>query len=351
MKTVVMRDNRVQVEEVDIPQPGEGQVLVKSLACGVCGSDLHILRHAGEIFDFYQQVGVVPADTGVEGLEVNLGHEYCAEVVSYGPQTSGDLAIGSRVTSVPFLLSGEQQLGIGAMPGCYGAYSEYFLMSEALLLPVPEELSDEAVALTEPMAVGLHSVNQAAPVPGEAVLVAGCGPIGLACIAALKRQGITNIVASDPQQRARELARQMGASHTVNPLEQDEIAATAKLAGDNRVVILECVGSPRMIPELIMRAPESACIVFTGLHTSEVAFSPAHALVKQLNIKFSYYYSAQEFAECLQALASGDINWQGMVTGRVGIDGVPAAFEVLLQPNQHTKVIIEPWRNGALEDS
>ena len=344
-----MRENRVQVETAAIPEPGSGQVLVRSLACGICGSDLHITRHSQEVFDFYSEVGLVDPAAAENALAIPLGHEFCAEIVAYGPDTEQNLPVGQRVTSIPFLPSEQGNMGVGTTPGVYGAYSEYFILSEALLMPVPEGLADEAVTITEPMAVGLHAVNHGASQPDEVALVAGCGPIGVACIVALKRQGVKTIIASDPQDSARLMAEEFGATHTVNPMEVDEIQYAQDLAGTARVVIFECVGIPSMIPDLIYRAPPEACIVFTGLHTGQVAFSPAHALVKQLNIKYSYYYTPEEFAECLLALGAGEIQWQRLVTGKVGIEGVPDAFDELMKPNSHIKVIIEPWHAGALQ--
>lgn len=348
MKTIMMRDQRVQVEEVPRPEPGPGQVLVRSLACGICGSDLHIVRHSRDIFDFYQEIGLLSADSGSDVLEVSLGHEFCAEVVAYGPDTAQRIAPGRRVTAVPMLLTEGGTVGVGTTPGVYGAYSEYFLLDEALLLPVPDDLPNEAAALVEPLAVGLHAVNTGAPGCDEVALVAGCGPIGLACIAALKRRGVATIVASDPSPRARALAEVFGATHTVDPTSRDELQLAAELAGEQRVVVLECVGIPRMIPDFIARAPGHACIVFTGLHTAPVSMHPAHALVKQLNLKFSYYYTPEEYAECLAALAAGDLPWRQMITGTVGLAGIPAAFEQLLAPNEHVKVILEPGSDHEL---
>ena len=349
MKTVVMRDGNVNVEEVATPEPGKGQVLVKSLACGICGSDLHIAHHAREVLDFYAEMGLLDTSRATPDLQISLGHEFCAEIVAYGPGTSQELPVGQRVTSIPFIASDKGTLGVGTTPAVYGAYSEYFLLDESLLLAVPDGMDDAAVAITEPMAVGLHAVNQGEFQPGEAALVAGCGPIGLACIAALKQRGVKHIVASDPQAANRDLATAFGATHTVDPMAEDEVALASSLAGARRLVILECVGRPQMIPQLIQRAPAGACIIFSGLHTEEVPIKPAFATVKQLNLRFSYYYTPEEYAECLHMLASGAIPWQRMLTGKVGIDGVPDAFEQLSVPNPHVKVVVEPWRNGELQ--
>ncbi len=343
-----MHGGSVTLEEAPVPTPGPGQVLVKSLACGICGSDLHLLRHGQEVFDFYAEIGILDDETAAAGCDISPGHEFCAEIVAYGEDTRRTLPPGARVTSVPFLLSAGGQVGVGVTPGVYGAYSEYFLLSEDLLLPVPEGMDSDAVALTEPLAVGLHAVNQGELREGEVALVAGCGPIGLACIAALKRQGVQTIVASDPDPRGREMAQRFGASHSIDPNEGDEMALAGELAGGARVVVFECVGVAALIPDFIRRAPEGACIVFTGVHTAPVAIQPAHALVKQLNLRFSYYYTPAEYAECLEALATDEIPWRALVTGKVGIDGVPDAFRQLLEARDHIKVIIEPWRQGEL---
>jgi len=348
MKTIMMREQRLQVEEAPRPEPGPGQVLVRSLACGICGSDLHIVRHSKDIFDFYREIGLVPADTGTDSLEVSLGHEFCAEVVAYGPETEQRIPAGGRVTAVPMLVTEHGMVGVGATPGIYGAYSEYFLLDEALLLSVPDDLPNEAAALVEPLAVGLHAVNTGAPSSDEVALVAGCGPIGLSCISALKQRGVETIIASDPSPRARALAKLFGATHPVDPTADDEMQLAAALAGGNRVVVLECVGIPRMIPDFIVRAPEHACIVFTGVHTAPVSVQPAHAMVKQLNLKFSYYYTPEEYAQCLATIASGVVPWEHMITGTVGMSGIPGAFEQLLAPNEHVKVILEPGSDHEL---
>ncbi|WP_226704172.1 zinc-binding dehydrogenase [Microbulbifer elongatus] len=347
MESVVLRNGAIQLETVDIPQPGPGQVLVKSLACGICGSDLHLTRHSDEVFDLYKKMGLMPAELEVNP-DIMLGHEFSAEVVAYGPETQGALAVGSKVTSVPILMS-QNGAGIGVTPGVNGAYSEYFLLDEALMLPLPEGVSPQAAAITEPLAVGLHSVNRSDIGENEVALVAGCGPIGLAVIAALRLRGVRHIVASDPQASSREMALEFGATEAVDPTSDDEVAKAAALAGDNQVVIFECVGIHTLLDGFIRRAPPKARLVVTGVHTAETPVNFAFALVKEMDIRFTYYYTPEEFAECLNRIAKGQVNWKALWTGTVGIDGVPGAFKTLMQPNSHIKVIVEPWRAGELE--
>ncbi|ABI37390.1 Alcohol dehydrogenase, zinc-binding domain protein [Shewanella sp. MR-4] len=347
MNAIVMQDGEVSLQQVDLPKPQAGQVLVRSLACGICGSDIHITRHYNEVFDFYRQLGVMP-----EGVDkhaaVMLGHEFCAEIVEFGPQTQQALALGTRVTSVPILMS-QNGAGVGVTPGVNGAYSEYFILDEALLMPVPEHLPSEAVALTEPLAVGLHAVNRGDVQAEDVALVVGCGPIGLAVISALHLRGVAKIVAADLQSDKLQLAREFGATHTVNPSEQDEVAFAAKLAAGQRLVIFECVGIHKLIEGFVQRAPAKATIVVTGIHTANSNINYAYATVKELDMCFSYYYQPAEFAACLEELAQGTIPWRKLLTGKVGMDGVSGAFKQLMKPNPHIKVVIEPWRNGELE--
>ncbi len=350
MKSIVMKGGQLRLQDAPMPVPGPGQVLVKSLACGICGSDLHLTRHTQEVFDLYEKLGMVSAEAAAEP-QILLGHEFCAEVVGYGPDSQGALPPGTRVTSVPFLMTEAGQLAVGVTPGTHGAYSEYFLLQEALLLPVPDNVPDAAAAMVEPLAVGLHSVNRSKITATEVALVAGCGPIGLACIIALRLRGVRTIIASDPQARKRDMARQCGASHTVNPSEDDEMQLCAELARQGRAVIFECVGLPKLVPDFLQRAPEKSCLVFTGIHTADITVNLAYATVKELDLQFSYYYQPDEFASALQSLADGEVDWRALCTARVGIDGVPQAFAELMQPNDHIKVIIEPWRTGALDAS
>ncbi|MCB2382828.1 zinc-binding dehydrogenase [Shewanella sp. SR1] len=346
MNAIVMQDGAVNVQQVPIPEPQAGQVLVRSLACGICGSDLHITRHSSEVFDFYRKLGVMPNSLD-DHTSVMLGHEFCAEIVKFGPDTQQTLATGRRVTSVPILLS-QNGAGVGVTPGLSGAYSEYFILDEALLLPVPEHLPSEAVALTEPLAVGLHAANRSGICIGDTALVVGCGPIGLAVISALHSRGVSNIIAADLQGHKLQLAGDFGATQVVNPSEHDEVTFAAESAAGKRLVIFECVGQHTLVDRLIRRAPVNATIVVAGIHTATSSINYGYATVKELDLRFSYYYQPHEFSECLEALAQGKIPWQKLLTGKVGIDCVSDAFKLLLAPNNHIKVVIEPWRNGEL---
>lgn len=348
MKAVMLRNGRIEFEDVAMPEAGPGQVLVKSNSCGICGSDLHFYKHPNEL------LGPDPVP------DVFLGHEYSAEIVAFGPECEEKFLVGDRVCSIPFLqgASVADRQAIGTGPAIYGAYSEYFLLSEALLLKVADNLPDAAVALVEPLAVGMHAVSRSDIKLGSIAWVCGAGPIGLATIASLKKLGIDTIIASDPTGKRRDLALQMGASAVFDPTAVDVmaeinglIAESETLNSETPIVIFECVGIHTMIPELIEVAPPRSTIVFAGVHTKETSFNPIIGMVKELDIKFTFYYENSEYEAALNYLASGDLTWQPLVTGTVGYDGIQGAFEALLAPNDHIKIMIEPWRKGQLVSS
>ena len=355
MKAVTIRDGRVLTEDRQAPTPGPGQVLVKSLACGICGSDLHILHHPEETAKMGEAMGFTRRGEGAANPEIRLGHEYCAEVVAYGPETRGALPAGTRVAAVPFLIAPEAGpmglIGVGLSDQVYGAMSEYFLLQEDFLLPVPDGLPDAGAAMAEPLAVALHFVARGEIQPDQVALVLGCGPIGLVTIEALKIRGVSRIVASDPVEGRREHARALGADLVLDPGGEDVVAAaTAQAAQTGRpLVIFECAGVGALIPELVKTAPAQSRIVVGGVHTDPMTILPGLAMLKELDLRFAFAYTPEEYAEALQALAEGRADWRRLVTGKVGVDHVAQAFDVLSGPSEHVKVMVEPWRAGPLE--
>jgi threonine dehydrogenase-like Zn-dependent dehydrogenase len=133
-------------------------VLVKTLACGICGSDLHARKHAHRMVEMSRRLGREPMDLD---RDVVFGHEFCCEILDYGAGTKRKLKPGTRVCSLPALLTPQGPQGIGYSNENVGGYAERMLLSEALLLEVPNGLASEHAALTEPLAVGLHAVAKA----------------------------------------------------------------------------------------------------------------------------------------------------------------------------------------------
>jgi threonine dehydrogenase-like Zn-dependent dehydrogenase len=332
-------------DDVPEPTPAAGQVLVQVKACGVCGSDLHFARHGAQMLALGQQMGGSPGlgtGTGVDlDRDVFMGHEFSAEVLEAGPDTQAPKP-GTIVTSLPVLLTSTGIEAIVYSNSVLGGYAERMLLSAPLLLEVPNGLDPKHAALTEPLAVGLHAVNRSRIKPGEGALVLGCGPVGLAVIAALRRQGIETIVASDYSPARRALAVTMGASEVVDPAVEPAFDAWARAGGARSLVVFEAVGVPGMIGEVLRAAPHSTRIVVVGVCMEPDAINPFFGIAKELNVQFVLGYDPMEFGDCLRAIAEGEVDVAPLITGTVGLDGVGGAFDELGTPERHCKILVTP---------
>src|SRR5215472_6642501 len=274
MRAAIFRNGDLVVDDIKDPTPSVGQVLVKSLSCGICGSDLHAAKHTSEFVDRSRRSGNRWAMD--PGRDVVFGHEFCCEVVDHGPGTDKRLKPGTLVCSMPMTITGNAVLGIGYSNDIAGGFAQYMPLAERLLLEVPNGLSAAHAALTEPIAVGWHAVQKAGLTPEDVPLVIGCGPVGLAVIASLKVSGVHPIIAADFSAKRRMLATAMGADNVVDPDEMSPYtswhqAATpagydgsryAQLFGLSPklppAVIFECVGVPGVIQQVIDGAPAGA---------------------------------------------------------------------------------------------
>jgi threonine dehydrogenase-like Zn-dependent dehydrogenase len=287
-----------------------------------------------------------------------FGHEFCAEIVEHGPDTAGTLPVGTRVCSVPIIVgpTGVEQIGYSnAYPG---ALAEHMVLQEMLLLPVPDDLVTDLAALTEPLAVGEHAVGLAGLTEGQPCLVVGCGPVGLAVIAALKGRGHGPVLAADFSPTRRRLAEAFGADEVIDPAAGSphdrwaafgvaqtvmERAGAAMLGGVVKdPVIFEAVGVPGMLQSLIADAPPHSRIVVVGVCMHTDAIEPFMAVTKEMELRFSFGYTPAEFAATLARLAAGVPGADMLVTSSVGLGGAPGAFETLRTPGEHGKILVKP---------
>jgi threonine dehydrogenase-like Zn-dependent dehydrogenase len=360
LRAAIFRNGAIVADTLPEPKPSAGQVLVKTLACGICGSDLHARKHAHRMVELARHLpGRKPMDLT---RDVVFGHEFCCEILDYGPGAARKLKSGARVCSLPALLTPEGPQGIGYSNDNVGGYAERMLLSEALLLEVPNGLAAEHAALTEPLAVGIHAVAKANVRGDEVPLVIGCGPVGLAVIAALKLKGSHPIVAADYSPARRALAQRLGADIVVDPARAHPFttwAEHAAMSPDQKAarpplqawrpalkpaLIFECVGIPGLIQQVFEGAPGDARIVVVGVCMETDRSEPMLGIVKELNVQYVLGYTPDEFAYSLRLIAEGQVDAASLVTATVGIDGVAGAFTELADPERHTKIIVEPWR-------
>jgi len=318
MRAAVLRAGAVVVrDDVPDPEPELGQVLVAVKACGICGSDLHFVRHGAGVLELSAGMSGLP-ETGSPlvdlGRDVFMGHEFSAEVLEAGPDTLAP-APGTIVTSIPAMITMAGVSDLVYTNDLPAGYGERMLLSAPLLLEVPNGLDAKVAALTEPMAVGVHAVNLSGAAAGDGAVVFGCGPVGLAVVAALRVAGVEPVIAADLSPGRRALAAAM---------------------------VFEAIGVPGILDMILRDAPARSRLVVVGVCMEADRVNPFYGCAKELSVQFSFGYDPGEFASTLQSLAEGRIDPRPMITGEVGLDGVPGAFADLADPRHHCKVLVVP---------
>lgn len=347
MRAAVMRDWSLRVDDIAEPTPSTGQVLARVLACGICGSDLHLLVHGEESRRLNQELadGSAPNPGSPIMFEPHLdtvmGHEYCCEVLDVGPGVN-NLKSGDIIVSFPVTFDEQGIHGVGFSNKYPGGYAERIVANEMMSIKVPNGLSPELAAMTEPLAVGVHAVEKSRIAQGDAALILGLGPVGLACIAELKMRGIGPIVGADFSPRRRALAEHLGADVVVDPRDTPAINAWRKIDGKKPLVVFEAVGVPGMIEQAMRMAPKDARILIVGACMQEDRVHPMLGIGKELSLQFALGYSPLEFGSALTSIAEGKVDLSPLITGRVGIDDVPQAFRDLGNPEAHAKILVMP---------
>jgi threonine dehydrogenase-like Zn-dependent dehydrogenase len=347
MRAAVMRDWQLRVDELPDPSPGPGQVLTKVLACGICGSDLHLLQHGEESRRVMNELS---ADRPSDPMQVKvfepeldtvMGHEFCCEVVELGPGCS-NLEVGDIVVSLPVAFDASGLHALGFSNRYNGGYAELMVLNEMVGIKVPSDLSADIAAMTEPLAVGVHAVAKSKINSNESAIVLGCGPVGLACIAELKMRAIGPIIAADFSSKRRALAEQIGADVVVDPRVTPAIEAWRQADGVRTPVIFEAVGIPGMIDQAMRIAPKDARILVVGACMQEDRFHPMLGIGRELNLQFAFGYDPAEFGAALASIAEGKVDLAPWLTASVGIDGIPQAFRDLADPEEHAKIMVTP---------
>jgi (R,R)-butanediol dehydrogenase/meso-butanediol dehydrogenase/diacetyl reductase len=327
---VVAGPRRLAVENVPDPTPERGQAVLRVSACGICGSDLHL--HQG---------GFLPAGA-------IMGHEFCGEVV----ETAGGLRAGERVCALPVLSCGrcprcrsglgmycaeQRALGLGQAPG---AFAEYVAVAPHEVVRLPAGVDDEHGALVEPLAVALHAVGVSGLRAGERCLVIGAGPIGLALVLWARHLGAAEVIVSERAAGRRAMAERLGATRVVDP-ERDELAAA--LPPDGADVVFEAVGARGLIQSCIEHVRFRGRVVVAGVCIPPDTFSPTSAVLKEASLQFVLAYEKSDFERTVELLAQGRIQPGPMLSGRIGLDAVPAAFDALERPSEQGKLLVTPW--------
>lgn len=350
MRAVIARNQELVVENIADPIPGTGELLAEVRACGICGSDLHALKFGDLMVEQAAEAGMPSMFD--PSLDYIMGHEFCCEVLELGPENNGvSVKPGDLVTSIPIALSANGIQPIGAYSNVYnGAYADKLRLTAGMCIKVPNGLDARRAALTEPMAVGRHAVAKGDVTERDTAIVLGCGPVGLAVVAELKRRNVQTIVAADFSPMRRSVAAAMGATDVVDPATEPAIDAWRRVSGGAKpLVTFEAIGVPGILDRAMKDAPAQSRIVVVGVCMQPDTVHPFVGVSKELRLQFVLGYDFMEFSDTLRCIAEGEINVDPLVTGICGLDGVSEAFESLGNPEAHVKILVEPQSTEGLQ--
>jgi L-idonate 5-dehydrogenase len=319
---------RLEPVELPDPVPGEGEVVVRVAATGICGSDLSCFK------------------TGVFAGTV-LGHELGGVVEEVGPGAPG-WEPGDRVAVDPKIPCGSctdcltgaayrcvesLTLGIGGASRD-GGFAELVRAPAARLHRLPDGVATENACLAEPLSVAIHGLERAWHQAGESALVIGLGPIGLLAVAALRARGAGSITGVDPVGVRRDLAQGLGA---------ERVAASVSEVTDNVPLVVECSGRPEMLQEATNRTDAGGRVALLGVTIAQATVMPLVWVTREVSVVGSISSSDDDFAEALRLLAR-EPAIAGIITRRVALDEVPGAFEELIARPADGKVAVDPAR-------
>lgn len=340
MKAAILRQGAIEVDEIGELPVLPGHVLLETIACGICGTDLHTRRYAHDFVGAARATGFRLFDFDPDA-DVVLGHEFSGRIVQVGAGVSG-LVPGTAVVGHPVARRAGRIVALGYSNDLPGAFAQRLLVQADGVLPIPRGVDPKLAALTEPVAVGLHAVDRSASVRHQSAVVLGCGPVGLAVIAALRLRGVPLIVASDFSAARRSHALALGAHAAVDPSSREPIVEWRDAGGHGPTTIFDAVGVPGMIEQAIISAPPRSEILVVGLCMRPDTFRPAIAVNKELQFTFVLGWTADEFAWSLEAIAEGTIDAGAMITGEVALADVAGAFDELANPDHHIKILVLP---------
>jgi (R,R)-butanediol dehydrogenase/meso-butanediol dehydrogenase/diacetyl reductase len=326
------------VERIPDPEPGAHQLLLKVAHCGICGSDLHMTES--------HSVSQIPPGAV-------MGHEFSGEIVGVGTALKGKFKEGQRVAGFPYIACGvcpaclRGDTALGACTGAksiglgqhHGAYAELVTIGGNGAHLLPDLVSLEEGALIEPLCVGLHAVDMAKMERGASVLVIGAGPVGLAVMLWARFLGARHVIVSEMAENRRASAARFGATDAIDP-KSPLTPQVQAIAGKGPDIIFECVGVPGILNTMMAEAPRGAKIVVAGVCQQMDQILPVIGIVKELTLQFVLGYRPADFDYVIEMIAKDRIDVAHMITDRVSLDQLPAAFEALRKPTTQCKVMV-----------
>jgi 2-desacetyl-2-hydroxyethyl bacteriochlorophyllide A dehydrogenase len=329
-------DGKLVIDEIPVPQPGPGQVLVRVHRCGVCGTDLHIVR------------GDFPAPN----LPLTLGHEFAGVVESVGPDTHPTLA-GRRVTADINVACGTcfycrhgeklfcptiEQLGVHRA----GGMAEYVVVPAANLYTLPDDMLFSSAAFIEPLACAIHGQNRARVKLADVVLIIGAGPMGMAHTMLARARGVSKVITAEIAPARRAMAAKY-ADHVIDPSSEHPAERLSELTeGRGPDIVIEAVGAPTTYSLAIDLVRRGGTVLAFGAASPDatIDLKPFDVYSKELDIVGSYAGTYETWPQAIRLIASGRVNPEPLIDSVWDLARAPEAVESLVSNRSAMKVQI-----------
>ncbi|MBM7564027.1 zinc-dependent alcohol dehydrogenase [Paenibacillus sacheonensis] len=334
----------MNMREVETPAPGADELLVAVAYSGICGSELSgFLGH-----------------NALRKPPMIFGHEFAGTIASMGADAaaSGQWTVGQRVTANPLVtcgrcekcasgrqqLCGSRKLLSAALPG---SNAQYVAIPADFVLPVPDSVTLQQAAMTEPAACAIRAAELASPKPSDRVLILGMGPIGLLALQAVLQYGVRDVIAVDMNEERLAIARKLGAAHTVHPASTDTLGEVKRLtAGAGVDIAIDAVGASLTRGQCVLACTSGGRVVFTGLHEEQSSLPVNASIRSEIAMTGSFAYSDSNFRLALRWIEEGRI---GLADGVVEVplsEGAAWYKRLIASPGSLSKVLLVPGGEG-----
>ena len=300
----------VRLEEVPDVAPGDGEVRLKVVHNGICGSDLHMY--------FRGQFG--------RGEPITLGHEFAGVIDAVGAGVTG-ITPGTPVAVRPFFKCGHcdrcrrglthlctpvKVLGCGAAEG--GGLAELCVAKADMVFPLPEGVDLELGALVEPMAVSYNGILRGEVEPGMRIVIFGAGPIGIGVFLGLRALGVTDVIVVEPSAPRRAAIGALGATEVLDPRTDDVLGVVqARTNGEGAEVVFECAGVQASYMQALMASGARGRFVMLAVYEDPIEWNPSMVMLNEIEIRGAMGYEAGVYESVLALMAAGHFPTAGWV--------------------------------------
>ena len=327
--------NKLMIAERPLPPFSNDEVLLKVLACGICGSELETFKN--------QSPRRVPP--------LIMGHEFCGTVEEMGSDvmgyTKGDLVVSNSVVScgtcdpckrgLTNLCKNRQIFGMHRG----GAFGEYVNVPAHCLVPMPETITPQAACMAEPLANGIHIVNLTRHLNPKKVLVIGAGPIGLVTQQAFQSLLGVAVYVADLRNERLSISRKLGATATINSSEEDLVSAIYKVTDQEGIdLVIDAVGTSQTNQQALKSVRPGGAIVLIGLYENSQPFFTYDIILSEKQLIGTYAATQQEINESLDLIASGNVDVTSWVHYYSMDNGVTAFTDMMMAKAAHVKSVL-----------